>query len=59
MGSDHSPGELARTDAGLIEAESGYATLEAWPDHSFAPILLDVNRPDMDDFEVASLGHRR
>jgi len=44
-GSDHAPSSLARTDAEPIEAESGYATLEAWPDHSFAPILLDGNMP--------------
>ncbi|MCK9192513.1 MAG: diguanylate cyclase [Nevskia sp.] len=46
---------LAKTQADLIEADSGNAALAACLDHQFALILLDVNMPDMDGFEVASL----
>ena len=46
---------LSKMDAELIEADSGNAALAACLDHQFALILLDVNMPDMDGFEVASL----
>jgi len=44
---------LGKVDAELIEAGSGNAALAATLDHEFALILLDVNMPDMDGFEVA------
>jgi diguanylate cyclase (GGDEF)-like protein len=44
---------LARLDVDLIEAGSGNAALAASLDHEFALILLDVQMPDMDGFEVA------
>jgi diguanylate cyclase (GGDEF)-like protein len=46
---------LARVDADLVEASSGNAALAACLDNEFALILLDVNMPDMDGFEVAAL----
>ncbi|WP_426700799.1 diguanylate cyclase domain-containing protein [Rhodanobacter sp. Col0626] len=46
---------LARSGAELYEATSGNAALALCLDHEFALILLDVNMPDMDGFEVASL----
>ncbi|WEN14909.1 diguanylate cyclase [Rhodanobacter sp. AS-Z3] len=46
---------LARSGAELIEASSGNQALALCLDHQFALILLDVNMPDMDGFEVASL----
>jgi len=46
---------LAKTGAELVEADSGNAALAACLDHQFALILLDVNMPDMDGFEVANL----
>lgn len=46
---------LSKTDAELIEASSGNKALAACLDHEFALILLDVNMPDMDGFEVAAL----
>jgi len=45
---------LARVDAQLVEADCGNAALAATLDHEFALILLDVNMPDMDGFEVAN-----
>lgn len=44
---------LAKVDADLVEAASGNAALAASLDHEFALILLDVQMPDMDGFEVA------
>lgn len=41
--------------AELVEAASGNQALALCLDHAFALILLDVNMPDMDGFEVASL----
>ncbi|MGQ0529400.1 MAG: diguanylate cyclase [Panacagrimonas sp.] len=41
--------------ADLIEAASGNEALAACLDHQFALILLDVQMPDIDGFEVASL----
>jgi diguanylate cyclase (GGDEF)-like protein len=46
---------LARSGAELIEADSGNQALAACLDHHFALILLDVNMPEMDNFEVAEL----
>ncbi len=44
---------LAKVDVELIEAASGNAALAASLDHEFALILLDVQMPNMDGFEVA------
>ena len=46
---------LAHSGAQLFEASSGNQALALCLDHEFALILLDVNMPDMDGFEVASL----
>ncbi len=46
---------LADCGAELIEADSGNQALALCLDHDFALILLDVNMPDMDGFEVAAL----
>ena len=46
---------LAKSGAELIEADSGNEALAACLDHHFALILLDVNMPEMDGFEVAEL----
>ena len=46
---------LAHAGAELHEASSGNEALALCLDHEFALILLDVNMPDMDGFEVASL----
>jgi diguanylate cyclase (GGDEF)-like protein len=46
---------LARCGAEIFEASSGNAALALCLDHQFALILLDVNMPDMDGFEVAAL----
>ena len=46
---------LARTGADIHEAASGNEALALCLDHQFALILLDVNMPDMDGFEVAAL----
>jgi PleD family two-component response regulator len=46
---------LARMDCTVIEASSGNEALSACLDHEFALILLDVQMPDMDGFEVATL----
>jgi diguanylate cyclase (GGDEF)-like protein len=46
---------LARCGAQLLEASSGNEALALCLDHDFALILLDVNMPDMDGFEVAAL----
>lgn len=44
---------LSKEDAELVEAANGNAALAASLDHEFALILLDVQMPDMDGFEVA------
>ena len=44
---------LARTDADIYEADSGNEALALCLDHQFALVLLDVNMPEMDGFEVA------
>lgn len=46
---------LAKVEVQLVEAASGAEALSACLDHDFALILLDVNMPEMDGFEVASL----
>ncbi|GFZ97152.1 diguanylate cyclase domain-containing protein [Dyella caseinilytica] len=46
---------LADCGAELIEATSGNEALSRCLDEQFALILLDVNMPDMDGFEVAAL----
>ncbi|WP_255367273.1 diguanylate cyclase [Dyella sp. OK004] len=46
---------LADCGAQLFEADSGNAALAMCLDHQFALILLDVNMPEMDGFEVAAL----
>ncbi|PMQ06065.1 Response regulator PleD [Dyella sp. AD56] len=46
---------LADSGAQLFEANSGNEALALCLDHDFALILLDVNMPEMDGFEVAFL----
>lgn len=46
---------LAPVKAEIYEAHSGNEALALCLDHRFALILLDVQMPDMDGFEVASL----
>jgi diguanylate cyclase (GGDEF)-like protein len=46
---------LARMDCEVVEAVSGNEALAACLAHEFALILLDVQMPDMDGFEVATL----
>lgn len=44
---------LARAEADIYEASSGNEALALCLDHQFALVLLDVNMPEMDGFEVA------
>jgi diguanylate cyclase (GGDEF)-like protein len=46
---------LADSGADILEAASGNEALALCLDHEFALVLLDVNMPDMDGFEVAFL----
>jgi len=46
---------LTPVEADLYEAKSGNEALALCLDHRFALILLDVQMPDMDGFEVAAL----
>jgi PAS domain S-box-containing protein len=46
-------------DLNLVRAESGRAALRALLDREFAVILLDVQMPDLDGFETASLIRER
>jgi len=46
---------LAQSGAQILEAHNGNDALALCLDHEFALILLDVNMPDMDGFEVAAL----
>ena len=43
---------LSKVGATLIEASSGQEALAASLEHEFALVLLDVNMPEMDGFEV-------
>src|SRR3546814_5265045 len=45
---------LARMDCEVVEVGDGNAALSACLDHEFALILLDVQMPEMDGFEVAT-----
>ncbi|CAA7614408.1 ATP-binding protein [Magnetospirillum sp. SS-4] len=46
---------LARVDARLIEADNGNDALALCLDHEFALILVDVDMPGMDGYELAEL----
>ncbi|MES2885205.1 MAG: diguanylate cyclase [Pseudomonadota bacterium] len=46
---------LSKLDVQLVEAKSGAEALAACLDDEFALVLLDVNMPEMDGYEVASL----
>lgn len=46
---------LAQVDAEVVECASGNDALSLCLDHHFALVLLDVNMPDMDGFEVADI----
>ncbi len=46
---------LAKVEADIVLAESGNEALSLTLDHDFALILLDVQMPDMDGFEVAEM----
>jgi PAS domain S-box-containing protein len=46
---------LARVDAQLVEAGNGNDALKAALDKDFALAILDVDMPDMDGYELASL----
>jgi CheY-like chemotaxis protein len=51
---------LEEIDAEIVQAHSGTEALKRVLEGSFAVILLDVNMPDMDGLETATLirGHR-
>jgi len=62
---DDQPSQLASHEAilrdlgeRLVTARSGREALRKLMDEDFAVILLDVNMPDMDGFETASLIHQ-
>ena len=46
---------LSDSELNIIKAESGNETLALTLEHDFALIILDVQMPDMDGFEVAEL----
>lgn len=48
---------LAKVGAEVIEARNGNDALRATLDHDFAVILLDVQMPEMDGYEVADILH--
>ncbi len=49
---------LRELDCNLVQARSGIEALKLLISGDFAVILLDVNMPDMDGFETASLIHQ-
>src|SRR5687767_3037861 len=50
---------LAELDQNLVLARSGAEALRHVLEHDFAVILLDVNMPDLDGYETASMIRRR
>ena len=50
---------LAEDDKRLVVADSGLSALRHLLDQEFAVILLDVQMPELDGFETASLIRRR
>src|SRR5258707_5428396 len=50
---------LADMDENLVKADSGRDALRALLDREFAVVLLDVQMPDLDGFETASLIRER
>ncbi len=46
---------LVKADAQIIKASSGNEALTSILDHQFALIILDVQMPDMDGYEVAEI----
>src|SRR5213079_3764156 len=50
---------LGEMGENLVRADSGRAALKALLDHEFAVILLDVQMPELDGFETASLIRQR
>ena len=50
---------LGDMDLNLVRAESGRGALRALLERQFAVILLDVQMPDLDGFETASLVRER
>src|SRR5438067_2669872 len=50
---------LAEMDQNLVKAQSGRAALKALLEQEFAVILLDVQMPDLNGFETASLIRER
>jgi len=48
---------LDNVEADVITANSGSAALALMLEHEFVLVLLDVNMPDMDGFETATLMH--
>lgn len=46
---------LSQLDVNVVESLSGVEALNALMDHEFALVILDVQMPEMDGFEVARL----
>ncbi|NGZ06310.1 MAG: response regulator [Magnetococcales bacterium] len=49
---------LSGMDAEILEANSGNEALGLMLEHEFALVLLDVDMPGMDGFEVARMAHK-